>query len=103
MTQRYTFGFYQKDDEHDDYSSEFPIEKQIDHHVSFSDNTTWCVVLESFLDFLGNVYGYDVRQSVQFKSLAEKLAEVKNKYGIEDDDEYYEEEDDCYQEIKEPK
>lgn len=91
MTQRYTFECYQVDED-DCQSSDFPISKKISSELLYDDQTTWCVVLENFLDFLGNVYGYDIRQSVKFKSLQEKIEALKNHYGIEEEVENFGEE-----------
>lgn len=84
MAQRYIFECYQSEDDDTNWS-EFPITKKVSSELVFDDQTTWCVVLENFLDFLGNVYGYDVRSSVKFKSLQEKIEAMKQKYDIEDD------------------
>lgn len=36
-------------------------------YVSFTPGDTWPEVLEQFVGFLGNVYGYDIRQKVGIK------------------------------------
>ena len=37
-------------------------------YVSFSPGDTWPEVLEQFVGFLSNVYGYDIRQKVGIKA-----------------------------------
>ena len=35
--------------------------------VSFTPGDTWSSVLEQFVDFMSNVYGYDIREKVAIK------------------------------------
>lgn len=60
-------------------SAGFPDTKHIDYTVTYDDATTWCVVLEEFIGFLGSVYGYEVRDSIEFKSLKEKIEMLKER------------------------
>lgn len=64
---------------------EFPNETVNTKTVRFSDGTTWCKVMDEFISFIGSVYGYDIRDKVKYKSLADKLAELSEEYDLDTD------------------
>lgn len=51
----------------DFYSFEYSGEDGRSVSISFTPGDSWPEVLEQFVGFLGNVYGYDIRQKVGVK------------------------------------
>lgn len=70
----------------DDCGPNFPVAKTTQTNVQFHDEVTWDVVLTEFINFLSSVYGYDISRSVSFKSLDQKIAELSDKYDLEDEE-----------------
>lgn len=66
---------------------DFPNETVNTKTLSFKEGATWCKVLEQFLDFLGSVYGYDIRDQVKFGKLEERIASLRDQYPEAFDDE----------------
>lgn len=42
--------------------------RTVEHSQSFEDATTWCEVLQAFVNFLNGVYGYDVSSKVRIEA-----------------------------------
>lgn len=78
----------------DDCGSDFPVAKTITQNVEFHDEVLWTVVLDDFLSFLSSVYGYDIRDQVEYLSYEEKLQALSKKHNLDQDDEDEEDADD---------
>lgn len=66
---------------------DFPNQSINSKNVIFKDGTTWPVVLEQFLDFLGSVYGYDIRKQVKYATFTERMEALSEDYPEAFDDE----------------
>lgn len=64
-----------------DAGSEHPVVKATQTSIQFHDDTVWTTVLDNFLDFLSNVYGYDIRSQVEYLSYEEKMAKLRESLG----------------------
>jgi hypothetical protein len=63
---------------------EFPQAKTSNITVQFNDGVVWTVVVDQFLGFLSSVYGYDIRDQVEYLSYAEKKRNLEERYGLEE-------------------
>lgn len=72
MTKRFSFTYYDDTDS----SPEFPSETQINASYEFDDNSTWDVVLDQFVKFLGHCWGYDISDKVSYESMDDKLQRI---------------------------
>lgn len=75
----------------DDVGQDFPVAKTSAVTLEFHDSVLWTTVLDEFINFLSSVYGYDIRDQVEYLSYQEKLQKLKDEGKIELDEE--EEED----------
>lgn len=64
--------------------NDFPVEQHSNTQVVFSDDIPWDTVLDSFLEFLGGVYGYNIKEQVRVMDFEERLEMVKERYGFKD-------------------
>lgn len=65
-------------------SEEFPEAKTSSTTVQFGDGVVWTVIVDEFLGFLSSVYGYDIRDQVEYLSYAEKKRNLEERYGLEE-------------------
>lgn len=85
MTKHFSFTYRDGDEAN---APEFPTETSITVNHSFDDNSTWDVVLEQFLKFLGHAWGYDISDQVRFETVKEKLDRLRQGRGFDPDIEY---------------
>lgn len=52
----------------------------------FSDSASWDEVLEQFIIFLGNCYGYDIRDDVEYTTLETRMERALDKLKEPKDD-----------------
>jgi hypothetical protein len=71
----YSFAYYTKDN--DDLDGSFAIDDNVMRNLAYGDNVTWPVVLRDFINFLSGIYGYDIGESVEFDTIDEKLAKLR--------------------------
>lgn len=60
--------------------SDFPVEKTLEADMVFDDAATWDKVLDQFIQFLGNCYGYDLTNQVSYESIQDKLIRLKDEH-----------------------
>lgn len=75
----------------DDVGQDFPVAKTSSVNLEFHDSVLWTTVLDEFINFLSSVYGYNIRDQVEYLSYQEKLQKLKAEGKLELDEE--EEED----------
>lgn len=66
---------------------EFPSFESVEQTVQFDDGATWDAVLKVFIKFLGNAWGYDISDAVQFSTLQDKLQKLRDDGVLWDDEE----------------
>jgi hypothetical protein len=77
----FRFNYYT---EQDDYTAEYPTRKILEQTVNFDDAATWDLPLNEFIGFLSSCYGYDISKHVKVSSFEERLASIKEEYGLDD-------------------
>lgn len=65
-------------------TEEFPQAKTSNITVQFGDSVVWTSVVDEFLNFLSSIYGYDIREQVEYLSYAEKKLKLEERYGLEE-------------------
>lgn len=85
MTKRITFTFQ---DGNPDNAPEFPIYSTIEATHEFDENSTWDVVMDAFVKFLGHAWGYDISDKVDYDTLQERLDKFQDEWNdlYEDED-----------------
>lgn len=86
MNNQYQF-IYNSAFSNDSCDGQFPLQKQTATTVVFEDGQTWMAVLDEFLHFLSNVYGYDIAKEVNYRTFEDRLAD--HKINLEDDEDIW--------------
>lgn len=89
MTKQFTFSYFDDTDS----GCEYPTQADVTASYNFDDNSTWDVVLEKFVAFLGLCWGYDISDRVQFKSLRDRIEALYEDGVLGDDDPWADEYD----------
>lgn len=80
----FSYTFEADKDKNFYYEYDFPVKQNSYSHVEFGDDVAWAAVLDSFLEFLGGVYGYDIKEQVRVMDLSERLEMIKERHGFKD-------------------
>lgn len=89
MSKRISFNYIDGDEAN---APEFPESTQITASFVFSDESTWDVVLEAFVKFLGHCWGYDISDKVDFETMSDKLQRLRDQGVLFDDPEPWDDE-----------
>lgn len=66
MSKQY-FTFQFTEDQDDDYSGPYPQCRSFTNHYDYPDDSSWTSQLLDFAEFLGLIYGYDIKSKIKFE------------------------------------
>lgn len=71
--------------ENHDAGPDFPLAENLQANLTFSYDTPWTSVLDSFIKFLGACYGYDISEEVDYMTYGDKLKALKERLNDEEE------------------